>query len=361
MFFQKEKIYFGFFIYMEGIMNKENKKRNKKKGFTLIEILVVVLIIGVLAAIALPSYMRSVERSRATGPMTNLGSIAKAQKAYRMGTEHYTDNVGNLDISLKDETNGEDANGSTFESEFFTYKVYGDDKAAATATRKNVDEDKKYELSVDYNTNKIYCRPIENKTCIDLGLEEGQDYADSENNNGPWVDCNEDHLRAIANMHGHTLETLQGYIDMYSSYGLNICKTNDNGGMKVCGYVSSELTGEDSAYMCFGNFLYSDTEYVGFACKTSAVNPEECNEYLNVDEYFYSGSSYFQAFCYGSDNIDGDAERCSNYDEMYEYYNYTEVPTEGGHYSYYDKERHCEEFVGRECVSWSEWQEGNRY
>ena len=163
---------------------KKEKKKNKKKGFTLIEILVVVLIIGVLAAIALPSYMRSVERSRAAGPITNLGSIAKAQKSYRMGTEHYTNDIGNLDISLKDESNGEDATGNTFESEYFTYKVYGDDKAVATATRKDVSEDKKYELSVNYATGQIYCRPITNKTCIDLGLEEGQDY-----NQVPWDTC----------------------------------------------------------------------------------------------------------------------------------------------------------------------------
>ncbi|MBQ6224480.1 MAG: hypothetical protein IJJ58_04865, partial [Campylobacter sp.] len=127
--------------------------------------------------IALPSYNRAVEKSRASGPMANLASIAKAQNAQKLGTAHYTDNVGNLDISLTDEASGQRATGSTFESEYFTYRVYGDDKEVALATRKNVDEDKKYELSVDYNTNKIYCRPITNKTCIDLHLEEGQDYS----------------------------------------------------------------------------------------------------------------------------------------------------------------------------------------
>ncbi|MBQ4493929.1 MAG: hypothetical protein II972_04960, partial [Elusimicrobiaceae bacterium] len=82
------------------------------------------------------------------------------------------------------EASGQRATGSTFESEYFTYRVYGDDKAVALATRKNVDEDKKYELSVDYKTNKLYCRPITNKTCIDLHLEEGQDYSQV-----PWEDC----------------------------------------------------------------------------------------------------------------------------------------------------------------------------
>ena len=156
---------------------KRNKRKNKKKGFTLIEILVAVLIIGTLSAIAVPSYMRSVERSRAVGPMANLTAIAKAQNSHKLATSHYTDNITNLDISLRDEESEDVAAGNTFENENFTYKVYGDDVGVATATRKTDDENKQYELSVDYKTNKIYCRPIENKTCIDLGLEEGQDYS----------------------------------------------------------------------------------------------------------------------------------------------------------------------------------------
>ena len=210
---------------------KKEKKNNKKKGFTLIEILVVVLIIGVLVAIALPSYMRSVERSRATGPMTNLGSIAKAQNRQRLATMHYTDNVGNLDISLKDETNGEDATGNTFESEFYTYKVYGDDEEAAIATRKNVPEDQVYELSVDYSTGQIYCRPITNHVCIDLRLEEGRDFVQ-------WPqteDCNP-RIYGYGNSYTDCVRTL--YKDgtkheRICSSTINVCMVFNNDGKKI--------------------------------------------------------------------------------------------------------------------------------
>lgn len=53
-----------------------------RKGFTLMELLITVLIIGILTSIALPQYTRSLERSRATEAMTGLKALNDAVYAY---------------------------------------------------------------------------------------------------------------------------------------------------------------------------------------------------------------------------------------------------------------------------------------
>lgn len=55
-----------------------------KKGFTLIELMVVVLIIAILAAVALPQYQKSIEKARATDAWTTLKAIEDAVKRYEL-------------------------------------------------------------------------------------------------------------------------------------------------------------------------------------------------------------------------------------------------------------------------------------
>src|SRR5512145_2117032 len=57
-------------------------KLRSKKGFTLIELMIVVAIIGILAAIAIPNFMRFQARSRTTEARTNLGAIYTAQISF---------------------------------------------------------------------------------------------------------------------------------------------------------------------------------------------------------------------------------------------------------------------------------------
>ncbi|WP_428053191.1 type IV pilin protein, partial [Candidatus Avelusimicrobium faecicola] len=70
----------------------------------LIELLVVVLIIGILAAMALPQYFKAVERSRMTEAITLMDSVVKAQRLKFLQTNHYVEDFRGLDVSPKGAT-----------------------------------------------------------------------------------------------------------------------------------------------------------------------------------------------------------------------------------------------------------------
>ncbi len=60
-----------------------------KKGFTLVELLMVVIIIGILVTLAVPNYYRSIERTKAGKCKASLDAIRKAQMQYRAYKDTY--------------------------------------------------------------------------------------------------------------------------------------------------------------------------------------------------------------------------------------------------------------------------------
>lgn len=63
-------------------MDMKTNKRNK--GFTLVEIMIVVLIIGILLAIAVPNFVRARETSRARTCVANLKQVDSGKEQYAM-------------------------------------------------------------------------------------------------------------------------------------------------------------------------------------------------------------------------------------------------------------------------------------
>ncbi len=59
------------------------------RGFTLIEVMIVVAIIGILAAIAIPNFVRFQCRSKQSEAKTNLKAIYVAQESYRGENDTY--------------------------------------------------------------------------------------------------------------------------------------------------------------------------------------------------------------------------------------------------------------------------------
>ncbi len=101
--------------------------RRNQGGFTLVELMIVVIIVGILAAVAIPMYQGATERAKASEAVAALGTIRGAMRVYY--AEHGTYVNANFTLGAR-VTNGSildvsdtDLLGRYFSSECYTFNA----------------------------------------------------------------------------------------------------------------------------------------------------------------------------------------------------------------------------------------------
>jgi len=99
--------------------------KKNKLGFTLVELLAVVLIIGMLTAIGLPQYRKSVSRAEAMEAMVNLRTIFDAARRFRAANFTSPMMLKGLDIAFFDADHNDTATFAIgrFDYEFKTDRI----------------------------------------------------------------------------------------------------------------------------------------------------------------------------------------------------------------------------------------------
>lgn len=71
-----------------------------KRGFTLLELIVVIIILGILASFAIPQLFRTIERARVGEALSIIPTLVQSEVRYGQQYGAYTNSATNLDVEL---------------------------------------------------------------------------------------------------------------------------------------------------------------------------------------------------------------------------------------------------------------------
>ena len=63
------------------LKRQQQRKASSQKGFTLVELMIVIVIVGILAAVALPNFLNQTDKAKATEAKENISAILKKAQA----------------------------------------------------------------------------------------------------------------------------------------------------------------------------------------------------------------------------------------------------------------------------------------
>jgi type IV pilus assembly protein PilA len=101
------------------------KMLKNNKGFTLIELMIVVAIIGILAAIAIPNFMSYQCKASQAEARTALGAIRTQQEAYLALWDTYTTNLSKLGFEMKGKQKYDNPDVTSADATSFTATITG--------------------------------------------------------------------------------------------------------------------------------------------------------------------------------------------------------------------------------------------
>lgn len=77
-------------------MSTGRRQRNVRAGFTLVELMVVIVILGVLAALVVPRLVGRTDEARAVAAKQDIATVMQALKLYRLDNSRYPSNAQGL-------------------------------------------------------------------------------------------------------------------------------------------------------------------------------------------------------------------------------------------------------------------------
>lgn len=80
--------------------------RSRRRGFTLIEIMVVLVILGVMAALIVPNLLDRTDDARATAARTDISNLMQALKLYKLDNQRFPTSEQGLDALVRKPTSG---------------------------------------------------------------------------------------------------------------------------------------------------------------------------------------------------------------------------------------------------------------